>query len=141
MGEAARQFWPHPLHDPRARDVDPNDRVDGERESLTLTSPPTPTPTTRRRARASERFLAAWLNRHLGTAGAAGMIRQFGTRAILDALYDGIIVETTITRLRLDDTGHERHHYETVRTINPGLRSPGGFLREYLRSQQRQETP
>lgn len=134
MADAARQFWPHAT--PRARDVDPIHGV--ERDDLSLTSPPPtpPTPRARPAPRASARFLTAWLRVHLNTAGAAAMVRRYGARRVIDALYDGILVETTLTDAEpyTDARGLTalRQIDRTVRTINPALTNPGGYLRWLL---------
>ena len=100
---------------------------EGERrEGLTLSPPPPSSPQhhrAKRPLRASERALAAWLRRCLGTVAAEGMVRRFGVRAIVAAVTEqDIVVRDDLYGGRL--------------VANAQLRSPGGFLRMVLTEQE-----
>lgn len=129
MAEAARVLRPLLPEGPLARGREDRVGVDGERErsDLTLSTPPTPQHH-RAPLRASDRLLARWLRGHLQTAGAEAMLRKYGARRILDALRDGIVHSTPTPT----SWGSTRY----TCTLNPALRSPGGFLRRYLEQQE-----
>jgi hypothetical protein len=90
----------------------------GERENPSLPDPAVVLSLT-----PSAQRLARWLERELHATGARAMIRRYGTRAILAALHDGIVVRT--------NWGH---------AIRPELHSPGGFLRWLLAQQEVQQS-
>ena len=117
---------------------------DDERGDLTL-SPPAPAPPAPRRPRPlrlSERRLAAWLHAHLSTVGAVAMVRRFGARQVLDALYDGVVCEEPAYESRpvvvgtwpdgSERTTQRLFEFGRRRIPSPGLRNPGGFLRFLL---------
>ncbi len=155
MGEPARTPYPDPddsrererararfrdrAHAPMVVIGGGGDRV--ERETLTLsTPPPTTTPKARartRRAPLSARLLARWLREELRTVGADTLIRQHGTRAVIDALYDGVVCEEPVydTEQYQSAPGVQRSRTVEVgrrRVLNDSLRNPGGYLRWVL---------
>lgn len=134
MGEPAREPYESlspersPLRVVRGGDV----VRECESEVLSL-SPPPPPPHHHRASgakrasrarvlRASERALALWLRRELGTVGAEAMVRRYGVRAIVRAVTENqIVLSNDRYRGRLE--------------VNDALRSPGGFLRMVLREE------
>ena len=125
---------------PRARG-----RGGGERERLTstekrvdllsLTTPPHPLDNTarvlaRRALLASERLLARWLRARLHTAGSEAMVRKYGARVVLDALYDGVVCEEPVYRPAAD--GRQVVEVGRRLVVSPLLRNPGGYLRWVL---------
>lgn len=100
-----------------------------EEEDLSLSHPPPQHHRAPRELLLSERALARWLRRRLGTVGAEAMVRKHGAGAVLDALYDGVVVvrETTV-RVGYPGELQVRRWYE----VSKALRNPGGFLRFVL---------
>ena len=148
MAEPARRLpdtrKPTPL-----RVVRGGDPGESERENLSLSSPPPHPHHHRARARRlllSERLLATWLRERLGTVGGVSMVRRFGARAVLDALYDGVvcdepvydheIVEVGVWADGSSKTGTRRVEVGRRRVVTTELRSPGGYLRFVLREQE-----
>jgi hypothetical protein len=97
----------------------------------------------RRPLQLSERVLVVWLREKLRTAGATAMVREYGARAVLDALYDGVVCEEAVMEERAVGTGRSWGDGAPVQTyrlvevgrrrvVSPQLRSPGGFLRRLL---------
>ena len=119
--------------------------VRGERDrsdrSLSLTTLTVLHPRARPALLCSERRLIAWLRDVLQTAGATAMVRQYGARAVLDALYDGVVVreqfiatdETVDRQVALGLASPRLCEVRRWRAVPaPQLRSPGGFLRRLL---------
>ncbi len=87
-------------------------------------------------------MLARWLRLELHTIGGEALVRRFGARAVLDALYDGVVCEEPVMEARPIVTGRwpngdDKVSYRTVevgrcRVPDPRLRNPGGFLRFLL---------
>ena len=143
---ATPQPVPVPDDDPRVVPLRPRARDRGggereilppaeEREELSLTTPPHPLDNTarvlaRRALCASERLLARWLRERLHTAGSEAMVRKYGARAVLDALYDGVVCEEPVYRPAAD--GRQVVEVGRRLVVSPLLRNPGGYLRWVL---------
>ncbi len=141
MAEPARRLpdtrKPTPL-----RVVRGGDRDERERENLTLSSPPTTTPRVSARPRARDVLLGRWLRDRLGTVGGEAMVRRFGARAVLDALYDGVVCDEPVYDNEIVEvgtwadgsskTGTRRVEVGRIRVVSTALKNPGGYLRWVL---------
>ncbi len=142
MAEPARRLpdtrKPTPL-----RVVRGGDPGESEREILSLSlTPPPPRAHARVRARPlllSERMLARWLSACLQTIGSVAMVRQYGCRAVLEVLYDGVMEKEPVYEAVPNANGVPGLRMEYVRdrlTPSKTLKSPGGYLRFLLREQE-----
>ncbi len=87
-------------------------------------------------------MLAGWLREKLGTLGAEAMVRKFGAREVLDALYDGVVCDEPVYEERDVQVGAwadgsartvpRRFEVGRRQVPSPALRNPGGFLYSML---------
>ena len=95
-------------------------------------APPSP-----RRLTASENRLADWMRQHLGFQyGARGVVRQYGAKAILDAVHDGLMIRQR-RNLAINDRRRTLPAGVTEmveeRVVNPRIISPPAYLRHVLK--------
>lgn len=101
-----------------------------QRRTVPAQRPALPEP---RRLSASERRLVEWMYRHLAFRfGAAALVRQYGAKAILVAVHDGMMIWN---ERRVSTYEGDRRVIRTVeeRIINPRIISPPAFLRHVLK--------
>lgn len=132
---------PHPLppnvldiHAPQFGLPEPAEKAPRRRRTVPAKRPGLPVP---RQLSASESRLADWMRQHLGFQyGARAVVRQYGAKAILDAVHDGLMIRQRRNlaindRRRTLPAGVAQMVEERI--VNPRIISPPAYLRHVLR--------